>query len=106
MIDKKSDKNLQKAKIDEINDRGLNESENNTKKAKDKTEGESNDKDAITSDENRKFDMKQQKLTKINQIVYRKKAKTLLFVISLALCFCSYFVAGYFFSVNSFEKTP
>jgi hypothetical protein len=27
-------------------------------------------------------------------------------VITLALCFCSYFAAGYFFSVNSFAKTP
>ena len=50
--------------------------------------------------------MKEQKMTKINKTVYRQKASTVFLVISLALCFCSYFVAGYFFSVNSFAKTP
>lgn len=32
--------------------------------------------------------------------------KTLLFIGLLALLFSSYFIAGYFFSVNSFAQTP
>jgi cytochrome bd-type quinol oxidase subunit 1 len=36
----------------------------------------------------------------------REKVKTVGEVVLLAVIFCSYFIAGYFFSVNSFAQTP
>lgn len=74
--------------------------------AKNESQDELNDKDVQMAEQNAKIDIKEQKIKRIHQTVYRQKAKTVLLVISLALCFCSYFVAGYFFSVNSFANTP
>ena len=51
-------------------------------------------------------EIQNQKIANVNQILYQEKVKTVIQVVLLALLFCSYFIAGYFFSVNSFAQTP
>jgi hypothetical protein len=62
--DQTNAKNAPKSKNNEANDH-LN-TKKNIEDAKSKSQDESNDKDEKASEENRKMDMKQQKLTKIH----------------------------------------
>jgi hypothetical protein len=45
-------------------------------------------------------------LYKIGRVVHMAKVKTIGVVCLIAMSFSSYFVVGYFFSVNSFAQTP